>query len=110
MTSNEETPAVSPVPPTAGVISKDALDELIDDLMSNQHGRAESTLKTWRLLLQHFRDSILSYAPPPCNLDGDGYLGAKYGYHMEQRVIRNVALREFRDALLDSLSLPVSEQ
>jgi histidine triad (HIT) family protein len=37
-------------------------------------------------------------------------LGAKYGYHMEQRVIRNVALREFRDALLDSLSLPVSEQ
>ena len=29
-------------------------------------------------------------------------LGAKYGYHMEQRVIRNVALREFRDALLDS--------
>ena len=67
------TPDVSPVPPTAREITKDALDELIDDLMSNQHGRAESTLKTWRLLLQHFRDSILSYAPPPCNLDGDGY-------------------------------------
>ena len=31
-------------------------------------------------------------------------LGAKYGYHSEQRVIRNVALREFRDAILESLS------
>jgi len=27
-------------------------------------------------------------------------LGAKYGYHLEQRVIRQVALREFRDAIL----------
>jgi len=29
-------------------------------------------------------------------------LGAKYGYHLEQRVIRQVALREFRDAILAS--------
>jgi len=34
-------------------------------------------------------------------------LGAKYGYHLEQRVIRQVALREFRDAIL--ASQPTSE-
>ena len=31
-------------------------------------------------------------------------LGAEYGYHLEQRVIRQVALREFRDAILASQS------
>lgn len=30
-------------------------------------------------------------------------LGAKYGYHLEQRVIRKVALDEFRDAILSAL-------
>src|SRR5487761_2326619 len=31
-------------------------------------------------------------------------LGAEYGYHLEQRAIRQVALREFRDAILASQS------
>ena len=63
LTRLPDSPAVSPVPPTAPEISKEWLDELIEELMKCQHDVADSTLLKYRLLLQHFRNAILS-APP----------------------------------------------
>lgn len=41
------------------------IDELIDELMASQSGRADSTLRAWKLLLNHLRDAILSSLATP---------------------------------------------